>query len=55
MTIDPVVSEIQLRTNIQTDKQTNKQTNKQTDKPTKPYVDRHAVYNKQTGAAFEVM
>ena len=27
------------------DKQTNKQTNRQTDKPTKPYIDRSAVYN----------
>ena len=41
MKIDPVVSEIQPRTN----RQTNKQTNKQTDKPTKPYIDRSAVYN----------
>ena len=39
--IGPVVSEIQVRTN----KQTNKQTNRQTDKPTKPYIDRAAVYN----------
>ena len=40
MKIDPVVSEIQPRTN----KQTNKQTNRQTDKPTETYIDRAAVY-----------
>ena len=47
MKIDPVVFEIQPRTDKQTHKHTNKHTNTQTDKPTETYIDRAAVYKKQ--------